>query len=1212
MQRNTAEETAPRPAETAEPIAVTGLSCRLPGAPDPTAFWTLLATGTDALREMPESRRALFAREFPEYTVTNSRAGYLDAVDEFDAEFFGISPREARDMDPQQRLMLELAWEALEDAGVVPAALRETRTGVFVGAMADDYFALRLRRGPGALTRHSLTGTGRALLANRVSYVLGLRGPSLTVDTGQSSALAAVHLACQSLLRGECEQALVGGVNLILSPEGTARAAAFGGLSPDGRCHTFDSRAAGYARGEGGGAVLLKPLASALTDGDRVLGVILGSALTNDGATEGLTVPGAAGQEEAVRTACRRAGADPAEVQYVELHGTGTRVGDPVEARALGAALGAVRPSDSPLLVGSAKTNVGHLEGAAGIVGLLKTLLALRHRMLPPSLNFTAPHPGIPLGQLNLRVVRELTPWPAPDRPLLAGVSSFGMGGTNCHVLLGEAPRTASTPAPVPDAVPNGRGDAIAWVVSGRTDAALREQARRLREFAEGEPAPDPAAVGRALATTRTAFAHRAVVVGTDRPRLLAGLEAVAAGRPAAHCTTGTAGTGGVAFLFSGQGSQYAGMGRELYACGGRFTDAFDELCGLLDPLLGRPLRDVVFAEPGSGTAALLERTEWAQPALFALEVALFRQLTHWGLAPDAVAGHSIGELAAAHAAGVLSARDACALAVERGRLMQALPEGGAMAAVEATRSEAEGRLDGRTASVAAVNGPRATVISGDEDAVLRELEFWRGQGRRVRRLPVGHAFHSPRIDPMLDAFGAFAAGLSYAPAALPVVSNLTGGFATEEIGTAGYWVRHARQPVRFHDGIRTLADSGVTTYIELGPDAVLTAMARECLAADGPAGTFLAGLRRGRPEAGTLLQAVGAAHVRGAAVDWERVYAGAGVAALPTYAFQRRRHWLPDTGASAEAAGPGDAGLRDGAADREDQAADREDQAADREHHDPRLSGAAAEPEGVVTGRGHSAAEPRDDAAESAGGAALAGAGRSPEAAVGSGSAAARRTGGVVRGVAAEVLGMAGADEVDGTRTFKELGFDSLAAVEFRDLLAQATGRELPASLVFDHPTPDAVSRFLDEGAAVPAGTAVLRAEPVDPHEPVAVIGIGCRFPGGVTSPEELWQLLIEERDAITPFPTDRGWDLTHLTTATTHGGFLHDAPHFDAAFFHISPREAAAMDPQQRLLLETTWEAIERAGVNPHTLNGTDTHIYTGTFHNGYATPLHHAPTT
>jgi acyl transferase domain-containing protein len=698
------------------PIAIIGLACRLPQAPDPAAFWRLLRLGESAITTMPADRGA--SRAWP--------GGFLDDVASFDAEFFGISPREAVAMDPQQRLMLELAWEAMEDAGIRPPSLAGTDTGVFVGAIWDDYAAL-LRRSElgrsdlGGSAQHAMTGVHRSIIANRVSYRYDFHGPSLHVDTAQSASLVAVHLACESLRRGECALALAGGVNLILAEDSMEMAAHFGGLSPDGRCHTFDARANGFVRGEGGGAVLLKPLTAAVWDGDPVYCVILGGAVNSDGSTDSLTVPSAAAQEDVLRKAYRGAGVSPVDVQYVELHGSGTPVGDPVEAAALGAVAGSARPAGSPLPVGSVKTNIGHLEGAGGIAGLIKTALGLKHGQLPPSLNFSTPNPRIPLDRLGLRVQDRLTGWPHPDRPLLAGVSSFGMGGTNCHLVLAQAPAPAPEPADAP--FEGGTTEDVPWPLSGTSPAALAAQAGRLRRHMVGHPEADPADVGYSLGTTRSAFTHRAVIFGADAEERLGRLAAIEQGTDAAGSVQGRVTDGGLALLFGGQGSRRATMGRDLYAAHPRFAGALDEAWALLDPRLGGSLRELTF-----GGDDRLDQTPFTQAAVFALDVALFRLAESWGLAADFVLGHAVGEVAAAHVAGVLPLADACALAVAYGRLLQG-PQS------EAARDEFRAVVSGLSFAAPAI--PMVFTVTG-RSATAEQFaspDYWIEQAREPGRM---------------------------------------------------------------------------------------------------------------------------------------------------------------------------------------------------------------------------------------------------------------------------------------------------------------------------------------------------------------------------------------------------------------------------------------------------------------------------------------------
>nr|WP_308405070.1 SDR family NAD(P)-dependent oxidoreductase [Streptomyces rugosispiralis] len=1104
----------------------------MPGASTPDEFRQLLRNGESAITEIPADR---YGDELRDAGIRFG--GFVERAAEFDPEFFGISPREARAMDPQQRLALELCWEALENAGLVPAQLEGSRTGVFIGAIADDYAALVHRGEPAAITQHTLTGLNRGIIANRVSYALGLRGPSVAVDTGQSSSLAAVHLACESLRRGETGTAVAGGVQLNLAPDGFIAASRFGALSPDGRSFTFDARANGYVRGEGGGLVVLKRLPDALRDGDPVLCVIRGSDANNDGGGDSLTTPAAHGQEAMLRAAYERAGVDPARVQYVELHGTGTKVGDPVEAAALGAVLGAGRAEGAPLRVGSAKTNVGHLEGAAGITGLIKTVLSLAHRELFPSLNHETPNPAIPLDTLGLTVQTALDAWaPEADTPRLAGVSSFGMGGTNVHMVLEEAPAHAPA-ADRPTAL-----DTVPWVVSGRTEGALRAQAERLRSYVVGRPELDPVDVGYSLALSRSAFGHRAAVVGRDRAELLSGLDQLATGMVPGTVTDDE---GRTAFLFTGQGAQRVGMGRGLYAAFPVFAVAFDEVCAELDGHLDGSVREVVFGED----AGALDRTVFTQSGLFALEVALFRLVESWGLAPDFLVGHSVGELAAAHVAGVFSLADACALVAARGRLMQALPGGGAMVSLQAPEAEVLPHLAGYEdrVSVAAVNGPAATVISGVESAVLEVAE---AVGVKSKRLSVSHAFHSPLMEGMLDEFAEVAGRIGYSAPRLAIVSNVTGELVGEEVCSPEYWVRHVRQAVRFGDGIRFLEAQGVTRHVEIGPAGVLSAMGRECVS--GPA-AFVPLLRKDRDEAEALLSGVAQVHAHGGEVDWERVFAGRGAhrVELPTYAFQRQRYWL-----GTDLPGTEDTATTEPLSWHEEFAALTD----------------AGERERVALE--------------------------------------------LVRTHTAWVLGSPGPDAVDPEKIFKDLGFDSLMSVELCNLLSTATGTRLAGTVLFDHPTPLALSHHLRDvvvgsPAAVAPRPAATRTLTTGHDDPIAIVAMSCRLPGGVRTPEQLWELVSEGRDAIAGFPANRGWDLEglydpdparHGTSYVREGGFLYEADQFDPAFFGISPREAQAMDPQQRLLMETAWEAFERAGIDPTTLKGSDAGVFVGAMPQDY----------
>ncbi|MEU5692334.1 SDR family NAD(P)-dependent oxidoreductase [Actinosynnema sp. NPDC020468] len=1366
-------------------VAVVGLACRLPGAPDPAGFWRLLDTGTSAIGPTPADRWGTAPGG------GDRLGGALEDVAGFDAGFFGVSPAEAAATDPQQRLVLELAWEALEDAGIVPGALAGSATGVFVGAIGGDYATLVARHG--GLTRHTLPGLNRGVIANRVSYVLGLRGPSLTVDSAQSSALVAVHLACESLRRGESTVALAGGVNLNLVPDSTATAQEFGGLSPDGTSYTFDARANGYVRGEGGGVVVLKPLAAALADGDPVHAVILGGAVNNDGATDGLTVPSADAQRDVVRAALAAAGVAAGDVQYVELHGTGTRVGDPIEAAALGAALG---DRTEPLVVGSAKTNVGHLEGAAGIVGLLKAVLALRERRIPASLNFTTPNPAIGFADLRLRVATESGPWPRPDRPLVAGVSSWGMGGTNAHLILTEAPgRTPTTAAPITAApitavptaavptagvptagvptagvptagvptagvpttgapitavpttsapttsapttgapitgapittvpttavpatgvptadapetpaaagpaipsafdladgladgsadapagrslggsasgltggsaigsagvsadlsagvfgglsaggsdggvagpsatgsaavfagpsagvgarglaglaangaaggaanrfadgvvggpaneVPEGaanrsavesaRGSAgvganggvedfakrfaggvalgvtggvaggsagvvanplsgaVAVPVSGRTEAALREQAARWADVVAGT---EPADVAWTAGTARTVFARRAVVVGADAASLGAGLRELAAGRPAASVVTGTVrATGGTVFVFPGQGSQWVGMASGLLAQSPVFAGYVAEVDAALrahvDWSLVELLRD----------GLPLDRVDVVQPALFGVMVSLAKLWIASGVRPDAVIGHSQGEIAAAHVAGALSLADAAAVVALRARVIAAHATAGGMVSVPEPAALVREKLAAYEdeLAVAAVNGPAATVVSGEPKALAEFVAGYRDAGVDVRTIPVDYASHSPLVEALRDELARVLGGIAPRASDIAFYSTVTGGLLDTTALTGDYWYRNLRRTVEFADAVTAAIVAGHGVFVEVSPHPVLASGLRAI--GDDADLTVVGTLRRDEGDTTRFLTALAGVHVRGVKVDWAALGRGERIP-LPTYPFQRDRYWV-DTSTTVE----------------------------------------------VVVGEA-----PRDEPRKST---------------VDPSSAAE-----TVRAVAAVVLGHASADAVDPAATFRDLGLDSAGAVEFRDRLADVTGVALPSTLTFDHPTPDAVARFLT-GRREVAPEVVAR--PVD-DDPVVLVAAGGRWPGGADTPEALWDLLAGGVDAIGPFPVNRGWDLEALydaelrrpgTTYTREGGFLHDADLFDGAFFGLAPREAAVTDPQQRLLLETAWEVVERAGVDPATLRGSRTGVFVGAMTQDYGPRLHETP--
>ncbi|HWU86602.1 MAG TPA: beta-ketoacyl synthase N-terminal-like domain-containing protein, partial [Kofleriaceae bacterium] len=1107
-----------------------------------------------------------------------------------------------------------------------PARVRGRPVGVFVGAIWGDWATLVGRSTAARVSSHALTGTHRSILANRLSYALGLRGPSLTVDSAQSSSLVAVHVGCASLLRGESDLVLAGGVNLVLSADSAAFSVGFGGLSRRGFCAPMDAGADGYVRGEGGGFVALKRLPDALADGDRIYCVIRGSAVNNDGAGRTLTAPDPAAQEEVIRAAYRSAGIAPASVQYVELHGSGTPLGDPIEAAALGAALGADARAEVP--VGSIKSNLGHLEGASGIAGLIKTALCVHHRRLVPSLHFERANPEADLDRWRLRVQRETSTWPDPDRMLIAGVSSIGMGGTNCHVVVEEAPGAQGAhdtqgahAAHRPEAAGGEERGAVPCVLSGRTPAALRDQAARLLARLDEDPAVALADVGYSLATTRSAFEHRAAVVAADRAELRAGLVALCTDRPAPRLVQGAGEPGAaiapqglprakdarprsaagehdrspsvapqglprakdahprsaagehdrspsVAFVFPGQGAQWAGMALALLEASPVFRDSMAACAEALDPHLDRPLLESL-RDPGA-----LERVELVQPMLFAMMVSLAALWRSHGVTPSVVIGHSQGEVAAAYVAGALSLEDAARVVAVRSRLCAPLVATTGAASVALGAGELEGRLarwPGRL-SIAADNGPHSAVVAGDLGALHELIARCEADGVRARQVAALYASHSVYMEPLRAGMLAELAAIRPRAATVPFCSSVTGAVIEGERLDAAYWYQNLRQPVRFAAAMR---GAETRTVVEVSPHPVLLGAVRDILGDGGVGSSAIGTLRRGDGGLDRFRLALAEAYVTGVAVDWAPCFGGARRVELPTYAFQRRRYWieLDDDGAGAAGAA-GTVGA---------EVAGTEAEMAGTEVAGTEVAGTEAVDASAA------AARPPDDDQELEE---------------------------VIRAHVAAVLGHQRADGVTLTRTFRDLGVDSAASVEICDRLTRVTGVRLLNTALFDHPTPAALAEHLRAmrsraagGSAASSAAPAAVARAVSADEPIAIVGMACRLPGGIERPDQLWQLLVDRGDAIGELPTDRGWDLERLevASATRRGGFLGHACEFDAEFFGISPREALAMDPQQRLLLELAWETFEAAGVDPLPLRGSRTGVFVGAMATDYGPRLH-----
>ena len=1130
------------------PVAIVGIGCRLPGGVrDAEGFWRFLEQGTDAIGAPTGERRELGL-------ATPSFGGFVDGIEQFDHEFFGLSLREASAMDPQQRLLLETAWEALEDAGLPTRELAGSDTGVFLGMHTNEYAEVQ-KRHQVAVDAHLATGSSRSGAAGRISFLLGLQGPSLVVDSDRSSSLVATHLACRSLRSGECSSALVGGSNMLLTPDLHQVFERAGMLAADGRCKFCDAGADGFVRSEAVAVVVLKPLARAQQDGDRIYAVIRGSAVMSAGSTGGdFMTPSVDSQERLLRAAYQDAGVQPGEVGYVEAHGTGTSKGDPIEVAALAAVLAEGRSSARPCAIGSVKTNLGHTEAAAGVVGLIKTALVLHHGAVPASLHCRARNPSIPFAQLPLELVTSLTRWSGDGRAAYAGVSSFGLTGTNAHLVLERAPAALADEPALP-------GSPHLLVLSAKTEQALEESARAtLAVLREPDAALD--ALCFSAGARRSHHAQRLALVAGSAHEAAQELERLLARDPEATGVRGPRSArrtpAKIVFVFSGTGSQSAAMGQQLLASEPVFRRKLEECDAIVRDVAGWSLLECL-SSPAADSH--LRDIGFVQPTLTAVNIGLSALWEHWGVRPDAVVGASVGEFAAAHAAGFLTLEDTLRAVCHRSELMRRVGGRGQMALVDLSVADAGAAIEGyeEHVSIGAANGPLSTVLSGEPAALKKVVERLAARGVPAHPVRVDLAAHSPLMEPILDDYRRKLDWLRPGVGPTPMVSTLSGELLAGTAFDADYWVRQMRAPVLFYPAMCKLLAADYSVFLEVSPHPILWASMVDAIREQRVAAAALRSLVRDQDERRALLRSAGALYGEGVELDWKGLQGMAGPrAALPTYPWQRRRCWF----------------------------------------HAPH---AAREPEAALPALNN---EPPT------------GSQMNPP--------AARDHAGVLRELQrqlARVLKDPAAESIDVNRPFRELGLTSLMTAELRHSLEQRFGVHVPATTLFNYPTLEQLARFLAERsptleASTPAVRPALRSVPrarsseaqgpapaEADQEPIAIVGMACRFPG-CQDPAGFWQLLRDGVDAIQEVPAER-WDAdAYFDTnpdapgkmSTRWGGFLQDASRFDAGFFGISPREAECMDPQQRLLLELTWEALENANIDPAALHGTRGCVFAG----------------